>query len=115
MWIDYKKAYDVALQSWIVDFLKTYKISSKVIKFITEAMKNWKAELTVGGNTLAEVKIKRHLLGSCAVLITICNSYDATQLHRKCTKGYKFTKLQEKMNHLMYMEDKKLFAKYEKE
>ena len=33
---------------------------------------------------------------------------------RKCTAGYKLTKLQEKINHLMYRDDIKLFAKYEK-
>ena len=30
-----------------------------VIKFITEAIENWKAELTAGGKTLAGVKILR--------------------------------------------------------
>ena len=34
---------------------------------------------------------------------------------RKCTAGYKLSRSQEKVNHLMYMEDIKLFAKYEKE
>ncbi len=34
---------------------------------------------------------------------------------RKCTAGYKLSKLQEKNNHLMYMDDIKLFAKNEKE
>ena len=34
---------------------------------------------------------------------------------RKCTAGYKLTKSQEKINHLMYMNDIKLFAKNEKE
>ena len=34
---------------------------------------------------------------------------------RKCTTGYKLSKLQEKINHLMYMDDIKLFAKNEKE
>ena len=32
----------------------------------------------------------------------------------KCTRGYQFTKLQEKINHLMYMNDIKLFAKNKK-
>ena len=32
---------------------------------------------------------------------------------RKCTGGYKLTKSQEKINHLMYI-DKKLFAKSKK-
>ena len=34
---------------------------------------------------------------------------------RKCTAGYKLSRLQEKINHLMYMDDIKLFAKNEKE
>ena len=34
---------------------------------------------------------------------------------RECTAGYKISRLQEKINHLMYMDDIKLFAKNEKE
>ena len=34
-----------------------YKISDKIITFITNTMENWKVELIVGGQTLAEVKI----------------------------------------------------------
>ena len=34
---------------------------------------------------------------------------------RKCTGGYKLHNLQEKINHLMYMDDIKLFAKKLKE
>ena len=34
---------------------------------------------------------------------------------RKCTAGYKLSRSQEKVNHLMYMGDIKLFAKNEKE
>ena len=34
---------------------------------------------------------------------------------RKCTDGYKLSRSQEKVNHFMYMDDIKLFAKNEKE
>ena len=34
---------------------------------------------------------------------------------RKCTAGYKLSRLLEKVNHLMNMDDIKLFAKNEKE
>ena len=34
---------------------------------------------------------------------------------RKCKAGYKLSRSQEKINHLMYMDDIKLFAKNEKE
>ena len=33
-WIDYKKAYDMVPQSWIINCLKRYKISHKTINFI---------------------------------------------------------------------------------
>ena len=38
-----------------------------------------------------------------------------THIFRKCTAGYKLSRSQEKINHLMYMDDIKLFAKNEKE
>ena len=34
---------------------------------------------------------------------------------RKCSAGYKLSRWQEKINHLMYMDDIKLFTKNEKE
>ena len=36
-------------------------------------------------------------------------------IFRKCTAGYKLSKLKEKINHLIYMDDIKLFAKNKKE
>ena len=48
-WIDYKKAYDMVLQSWITNCLKMYKISDEIIKFIEKTMKTWKVELIAGG------------------------------------------------------------------
>ena len=60
-WIDYKKAYDMVPQSWIIDCLEMYKISNEVIKFIKNTMKNCRVELTTGGKSLAEVKIQREI------------------------------------------------------
>ena len=36
-------------------------------------------------------------------------------IFRKCTAGYRLSKLQEKIKHLMYMDDIKRFVKNEKE
>ena len=38
VWIDYKKAYGMVPRSWIIDYLKLYKISREVIKFIENTM-----------------------------------------------------------------------------
>ena len=43
-WIDYKMAYDMVPQSWILHCLKMYKISHVVINFIEKTMKNWRVE-----------------------------------------------------------------------
>ena len=43
-WIDYRKVYDMVLQSWIKDCLKLYIIYNEIIKFIEETVKNWKGE-----------------------------------------------------------------------
>ena len=103
--IDYKKAYDIVLQSWIIDCHKLYKISDEFIRFTEKTMKNWRVELTAGGKGLAEVKIQK------------ISSREMPHNHklRKWTGRYKLTKSQEKINHLMYMDDIKLFPKTEKE
>ena len=58
-WIDYKKAYDMVPQRWIINCLKKYKVSHKIINSSKKIMKNWRVELTAGGKTLAETKIQR--------------------------------------------------------
>ena len=58
-WIDYKKAYDMVPQSWILHCLKMYKISHEVIIFIEQTMKTWRVDLTAGGGSIAETKIQR--------------------------------------------------------
>ena len=41
-WTDKKQAYDMAPQMWIIECLKMYKTSDKIIKFITNAIENWR-------------------------------------------------------------------------
>ena len=112
-WIDYKKAYDMLPQSWILHCLKMYKISHEVINFIKQTMKTWRVELTAGGRSMAETKIQRGIFQgySLSPLLFIIAMMPPNHLLRKCTAGYKLSRLQEKINHLMYMDDIKLFAK----
>ena len=58
-WIDFKKAYDMVPQSWIIHSLKMHKISHEVINFIEITMQTWRVELTPEGRSLAETKIQR--------------------------------------------------------
>ena len=116
-WIDDRKAYDMVPHSWIINCLKMYKISHEVINFIKKTMKIWRVELTAGGKSLAETKIQRGIFQGDALssLLFIIAMMPLNHILRKCTAGYKLSRSQEKINHLMYMDDIKLFAKNEKE
>ena len=116
-WIDYKKAYDMVPHSWITNSLKMYKISDEVKNFIDKNMKTWRVELITGGRRLAEAKIQRGIFQGDALspLLFIIAMMPLNHILRKCTAGYKLSRSQEKVNHLMYMDDIKLFAKNEKE
>ena len=79
-------------------------------------MDNWRVELTVRGRSFNEVKIQggiiqRYALSSLQFIIT---RMPLNHILRKCIRRYKLTKSKEKINHLMYRDDVKLFAKNEK-
>ena len=116
-WIDYKKAYDMVPKSWIIHCLKMYKISHEFINFIKQTMQIWRVELTAGGRSIAETNIQRGIFQKDALspLLFIIAMMPLNHVLRKCTAGYKLSRSQEKINHLMYMDDIKLFAKNEKE
>ena len=111
-WIDYKKAYNMFPQSWIINCLKMYKISHEVINFIEKTMKTLGVQLTAG-RSLAEIKIqKRYFQGDVlSPLLFIIAVKPLNKILRKCTAGYKLSRSQEKINHLMYKDDIKVFAK----
>ena len=116
-WIDYQKAYDMVPHSWIINSLKMYKISDEVINFIDKTINPWRVELTAGGRRLAEAKIQRGIfqIDALSPLLFIIAMMPLNRIFRKCTAGYRLSRSQEKVNHLMYMDDIKLFAKNEKE
>ena len=97
-WIDYNKAYDMVLHSWIINSLKMYKISDEVINFIDKTMKTWRVELTAGGRRLAEAKIQRGIFPGDSLwpLLFIIAMMPLNHILRKCTAGYKLSRSQEK-------------------
>ena len=80
-------------------------------------MRNWRVELTAGGKSLTETKIQRGIFqgDALSLLLFIITMVPLKHKLRKCTAGYKLSRSQGKINHLMYRDDIKLFAKNEKE
>ena len=116
-WIDYKKAYDMVPQSWIINCPKMYEISDEDINFIEKTMKDWRVELTAGGKSLAEAKIQKSIFQGDALspLLFVIAMMPLNHILGKCIAGYKSNKSQEKINRLIYMDDINLFAKNEKD
>ena len=94
-----------------------YKISDEVINFIEKTMKTWRVESTARWKNLAELNIQRGIFQGDALspLLFMIAMMPLNHILRKCTAGYKLIKSHKKINHLMYMDDIKLFAKNERE
>ena len=93
-----------------------YKISHEVINFIEKTMKTCRVELRAGRRSLAKTKIQRGIFqDALSPLLIIIAMIPLNHIIRKCTAGYKLCRSEEKINHLMYMDDMKLFAKDGKE
>ena len=94
-----------------------YKISHEVINFIEQIMKTCRVELTAGGRSVDETKIQRGIFQEDALspLLFIIDMMPLNHILRKFAVRYRLSRLQEKINHLVYMDDIKLFAKNERE
>ena len=93
-WIDYEKTNNMVPQSWTLHRLKMYKTPNEVIKFIE---KTWRVELITGGKSL-QVKIQRGIFqgGALSPLLFVIAMMPLSHILRKCTAGYKPSKLQER-------------------
>ena len=58
-WIDYKKAFDSLPHSWIAKYLEIIGVSGNITQFLRVAIASWKTVLTVDGQVLDYVHIRR--------------------------------------------------------
>ena len=76
-------------------------------------MKTCTLEMTAGRRNIPKAKTQRSIFqGDALSLLPFKNvMMPLNHLLKKCTAGYKLFKSQENINHLMYMDGIKLFAK----
>ena len=116
-WIDYKKAFDMIPHSWLIECLEIYGAEENTIKFLKNTMTHWKTILTSSGTKLAEVNIKRGIFQGDALspLLFITALIPMTRVLEKTEIGYQLKKGGTRINHLMFMDDIKLFGKSTKD
>ena len=118
MWIDYRKAYDMLPHSWILESLRLTKVAENIKGLLEGSMPDWKTVLTANGEELGEVPIKRGIFqgDSLSPLLFIVAMIPLTILLRRETNlGYHFGSGRRLMNHLLFMDDLKLYGKNREE
>ena len=115
-WIGYKKAYDMVPHSWILESLELEQVSDNILEFVKRSMANWQTELTSCRESLAKVNIRRGILqgDSLSPLLFVICMIPLTHVLRKAKARYTLGG-GEKINHLLFMDDLKLYGKSENE
>ena len=97
-----------------VGFLnKYYYHSFNVKELINSSMSKWNTELTTCGEQLGNVSIRRGIFqgDSLSPLLFVICMIPLSLILRKTAAGYSFKGNQLKINHLLYMDDLKLYGK----
>ena len=79
-------------------------------------MEKWKVMLCSGNSQLGEVKIKRGIFqgDSLSHLVFVLALIPLSLILRKAKTAYELRESKEKINHLLFMDDLKLYSQSEK-
>ena len=116
-WFDYQKAYDMIVHSWIVRCLDIFNIADNIKNLITNSMMNWETELTSEKVSLGKVKIRRGIFqdDSLSPLLFVLAIIPLSFMLRKAKAGYDLGGNKGRVNHLLFMDDFKLYGKNERQ
>ena len=118
VWIDYRKAYDMVAHSWIKKSMEMCGAADNMSNFLSKIMESWQTILMSGNEELARVNIQRGIFqgDSLSPLMFVIGLIPLSQILRKVNAGYQLWKGQhKKINHLLFMNDLKLYGNSEKE
>ena len=103
--------------SWIMECLEMFGIAEDIKRLFCNSMENWKVELCSGESVLREVNIRRGIFqgDSLSPLVFVIGLIPLSLILRKAKAAYEFSESKEKINHLLFMDDLKLYSKNEKE
>jgi len=90
-------------------------IADNVINFIQKSMDQWKLSLTASGEHLGDVEVKRGIFqgDSLSPLLFVLSMFPLSLILRKVNASYDWGGKEYKLNHLLFMDDLKLFGKSE--
>ena len=112
-WIDYKKAYDMVPHSWLLEVVDLMGVAGNVASLLASSMMGWKTQLIGGGDVLGTVDIKRGIFqgDSLSPLLFVMVMIPLSQRLNAMNEGYKLVNEGRSINHLLFMDDLKLYAR----
>ena len=116
-WIDYKKAYDMVPHSWILETLQLTGVAKNIQRLVGASMKNWRTTLMSNGQNLGNVNIRRGIFqeDSLSLLLFVACLIPLSVILRKTQGKYQLSKEGESINHLLFMDDLKLYGSDERQ
>ena len=111
-WIDYKKAYDMVPHLWVIECLDLFGVAENIKILLVNSMEKWKVMLCSGNSELGEVEIKHGIFqrDSLSPLVFVLALIPLSLILRKAKAACKFSEGKEKINHLLFMDDLKLYS-----
>ena len=109
-WINYRKAYDL-----VNECTEMFKIAENLRTFLQKSMQQWRLSLTANGEDLGDVKRGIFQGDSLSPLLFVLNMVPLSLILKKVNACYKWGKKEYKLNHLLFIDDLKLYSKSEEQ
>ena len=97
--------------------MKMFGIDENLRTFLQKSMQQWRLSLTANGEDLGKVNMKRGIFqgDSLSPLLFVLSMVPLSLILKKVNACYKWGKKEYKLNHLLFMDDLKLYAKSEEQ
>ena len=102
--------------SWIIECLDLFRVAENIKSLLVNSMEKWKVMLCSGNSELGKVEIKwGNFPGdSLSSLVFVLASIPLSLILQKAKAAYEFSESKEKINHLLFRDDLKLYSRNEK-
>ena len=114
-WINYKKAYNMVPHLWLEEAVELVRLAENLKKLMFDSMERWKTILTASNQVLGKVNIKRGIFQEDTIspLLFVIVLIPLSMILREIECGYQLEKHSIKINHILFMNDLKLYGKNE--
>ena len=101
---------------WFTECLSSLGVADNIRSLLVNSMRKWKVMLCSGNSEWGKVEIKRGIFQGdyLSTLVFVLALISLSLILRKTKAAYEFSESKEKINHILFMDDLKLYSRSEK-